>query len=532
MRLVASLIFFVSFFISQAQNLTLQNAYKIDQTLVGLDYIFGDVPESVFYFTHTEEINAPVDDYSPMDGQDASFYLMDEGEPFYAFSLDSGADSVRVHATGSNESLSMDYLYFESGSNVRAIGEDDEIRFDLDFKDSINSVLLHIDNSFNILVSYLEAPENYLSKIIAMDSATLITGTFKDTLTYTDPEGEVHKYFTNDVFNGFLLSVDGNGKPNWIHTSRAVGFSLVRSVSVGEVIAYAHDVIFGTQLDILNLEGDTISTQYLNNVSIMHIEAYEDNTVAMCGNYYRTNNVPDMDLGEGELILPEPIAKDAFVIKYDQDFNVLWYDVIGGDAIDTATKFDFDEEGGLYLTGCIQADGIFNGGDEVYIAKGLEDIFLTYYTPDGTYQWSKVWGGDGTDIGLNIHVEDSRIYLSGVFRQTMDVDLSEDEEFILSDDVDTIDEAFFYTVYALPPPSHIVEELDNEVMVFPNPFSTSVHFNERLEDVKIFSLNGALLYQTQNVKEINLDWLPEGNYLLHGFSNQGEKVVKLISKID
>jgi hypothetical protein len=532
MKFITSLFILIICIHVQAQDLTLEHGFKVDEVLVGLDYIFGDVPESVLYFSHTHQISDPVGMHIPSDGIDASLYLMEDGEPSFAFSLDGGPDSVRMIAIGSNKALSRDYLYFQSGSNVKAIEEDDEVRFDLDFRESSNYVLLHIDNSSDILVSYLEAPENYLTKIIAMDSATLITGTFKDTLTYTDPAGEVHKYFTNDIYNGFLLSVDGNGKPNWIHTSRAVGFSLVRTVSAGEVIAYAHDVLFGTQLDILNLDGDTLSTRYLNNVSIMHIEAFEDNTLAMCGNYYRTNNVPDMDFGAGELILPDPIDKDAFVIKYDEDLNVMWYDVIGGDAIDTATKFDFDEQGGLYLTGCIQADGIFNNGGEVYIAQGLEDIFLTYYSPDGIYQWSRVWGGDGTDIGLNIHVEDLQIYLSGVFRETMDVDLKEEEEFILMDNVDALDEAFFYTVYSIDGPSSTKNFDEKKTVVYPNPFKDRISLREELKNVEIYTMTGKLLFEKENVKEINFNFLPSGIYLLQGSRVNGNIISELITKLD
>jgi hypothetical protein len=252
----------------------------------------------------------------------------------------------------------------------------------------------------------------------------------------------------------------------------------------------------------------------------------------MCGNYYRTNNVPDMDFGAGELILPDPIDKDAFVIKYDEDLNVMWYDVIGGDAIDTATKFDFDEQGGLYLTGCIQADGIFNNGGEVYIAQGLEDIFLTYYSPDGIYQWSRVWGGDGTDIGLNIHVEDLQIYLSGVFRETMDVDLKEEEEFILMDNVDALDEAFFYTVYSIDGPSSTKNFDEKKTVVYPNPFKDRISLREELKNVEIYTMTGKLLFEKENVKEINFNFLPSGIYLLQGSRVNGNIISELITKLD
>ena len=75
----------------------------------------------------------------------------------------------------------------------------------------------------------------------------------------------------------------------------------------------------------------------------------------------------------------------------------------------------------------------------------------------------------------------------------------------------------------------IVNEVDEEVQIFPNPL-ISGNLNLAInngQDYKlvIFNLLGKLVYETQFKNEINLDFLPEGVYLLR-FENQLNGEVK------
>jgi hypothetical protein len=71
-----------------------------------------------------------------------------------------------------------------------------------------------------------------------------------------------------------------------------------------------------------------------------------------------------------------------FLLKYDQELNLLWARTWGGEKGESARVAVVDPLGNILITGHTFSEG-----------RGGGDIFLLSYTPDGELNWSQTWGG-------------------------------------------------------------------------------------------------------------------------------------------
>lgn len=453
-----------------SQNIFFDSAFKIDNAETGINYLYEDDElDGSLFFSHKEEVPM-FNDHIPADGVDVSIYDIGLDYIEYGFSMDGGEDDVVMFTASENEETGSAIIIANTGKSLSVFNEE-EVLVNFSFEDSLNTVILHASVN-DVNYALISANENVLYKTASYGNSFLISGSFRDSMVYTAPDGTVSTFKNNSTYNGFLLSIDEFANVEWVHLSPTIGYNLIRTIAITkDNIIFPHDVIFGTQFTLLDFDGNTISSEYLQGVAMLDIDVDLENNIAICGNYYSTGGTADMDFGSGELILPTADEKDAFLIMYDDQLNLIWSQVIGGKEIDTATNFDFDDDGGIYLTGCIQSDGIFDGGSEIFEADGLEDIFISHYNSDGQYDWSHIFGGGGTDIGLNVVASEGSVVLSSIFRQSMDINPSDSLTFMLEDTNDEYDQAFFYVEFSEELESDIKHIAANNINLSPNPTS-------------------------------------------------------------
>jgi len=122
---------------------------------------------------------------------------------------------------------------------------------------------------------------------------------------------------------------------------------------------------------------------------------------------------------------------DIFVTKINSDGTYGWTQTIGGTGIDIAEDVTTDSSGNIYITGLFQGENIdfdFSAGSDLHSSHKDSgdtnytlDMFVTKINSDGTYGWTKTFGGIGMEFGKGITVDSSEnIFITGYFQETVD----------------------------------------------------------------------------------------------------------------
>lgn len=116
----------------------------------------------------------------------------------------------------------------------------------------------------------------------------------------------------------------------------------------------------------------------------------------------------------------------GFVAKYDMNFNLVWMKNLGTVSFDNAvmkTFCDVDDDGSIYLTG---QGYIFSDldPDTPVVALPANGIFFAKYDSTMRFQFVKaITGPTSNNFGTDIKTDAlHNIYLTGTFRNTIDVD--------------------------------------------------------------------------------------------------------------
>ncbi len=95
---------------------------------------------------------------------------------------------------------------------------------------------------------------------------------------------------------------------------------------------------------------------------------------------------------------------DAFLSKFDANGTFLWAKTWGGGIVlpggpvgrDVASGLVLDSNGNVYVSGCYQYTVDFDPGPgsatHTSNANSMNNIYLSKFSPDGTFQWVRAWG--------------------------------------------------------------------------------------------------------------------------------------------
>jgi hypothetical protein len=264
-----------------------------------------------------------------------------------------------------------------------------------------------VDASGNLyMVGFFE------SSTITLGSYTLTNAGYEDMyLVKYDANGNV-LWATNgggtegDIANSVMTDASGNLYVAGFFGSPAITFGsyTLTNSGGGDVFLVKYDV----NGNVLWAKS-AIGTGYEGAYSI---------AVDASGNPYLAGCFGSSTITFGSYTLTNAGDLNVFLVKYDDNGNVLWAKSAEGTYYDFAYYVAVDASGNPYLAGYFQSDTI-TFGSYTLTSAGIEDIFLTKYDSDGNVLWAASAGGTDIDVAYSVAMDASENpYLAGCFLST------------------------------------------------------------------------------------------------------------------
>ena len=119
--------------------------------------------------------------------------------------------------------------------------------------------------------------------------------------------------------------------------------------------------------------------------------------------------------------LESPDIFDSFIIKYDEDGDLLWAMNSSSNYINYGKGAATDNAGNCYIAGYFYESLTFGG--LTLTSSGRKDIYLAKIAPDGDVLWLKRGGGSLEDASTTIAVNgEGEVFLTGYFEGTANFD--------------------------------------------------------------------------------------------------------------
>jgi hypothetical protein len=131
----------------------------------------------------------------------------------------------------------------------------------------------------------------------------------------------------------------------------------------------------------------------------------------------------DFDPGQGKDVHTAAGVRDAFVTRLKADGSYGWTTVLGGpDATVTIRGLCLNTSGDILLTGSFSGSADFDpgAGVDVHTAPGDASAFVTKLHSDGSYGWTRTFGGSSYARGGKVVTDpNGGIYVAGDFQSTV-----------------------------------------------------------------------------------------------------------------
>ncbi len=278
----------------------------------------------------------------------------------------------------------------------------------------------------------------------------LLTGSFRGKVDFHPGRGR-DKIESNGATDIFLTILRTDGSYGWTRTiggrGEDQGFAVtIDSAGSISLVGYFHDTVDfnpgpGVDEHTSNGAEDVFVTKLgpdgsyrwtrtwggtdINGDIAFGIATDGTGAVIVCGEYRGT---VDFNPGRGKDIRTSNGERDFFITKLGPDGSYRWTHTVGGVQNDSANAVTVDADGNSYVTGAFEKRVDFNprGGGDVRFGNDFFDVYVIKLGPDGSYQWTKTFGGKAIESGFGIALDGTQILaVTGNFSGTVDFDPSE-----------------------------------------------------------------------------------------------------------
>jgi hypothetical protein len=279
-----------------------------------------------------------------------------------------------------------------------------------------------------------------------------VVGMFNGWPVDFDPGTGVDPHYPNGGEDAYLTKFNSTGTFQWARTWGGTDWDCGNGVAVdgaGNVYVtgffqtgYGQDVDFdpGPGVDNHKVTGGNWNDVFLSKFSptgnFMWAKTWGGDTwdigydidIDSSYNVYVTgyyNGTCDFNPNAGVDSQPNNGDYDVFVSKISATGNYMWARTWGGSGRDIGKALAVDGSGNVCVTGLYQGTPDFDPGSgiDMHSSNGQEDVFLSRISTNGTWSWSKTWGGVSLDEGTGVGMDASgNIYTAGCFTGIVDLD--------------------------------------------------------------------------------------------------------------
>jgi hypothetical protein len=160
--------------------------------------------------------------------------------------------------------------------------------------------------------------------------------------------------------------------------------------------------------------------------SHLYIAVSEDGFIYVAGGFYEE---VDFDPSENSQILSSNGFSDIFVLKLNQEGQLLWVNSYGSSDIETAHSLALDADGNVFITGYFRAAIDFNPGPDSYILSpiGGRNTYVLKLNTNGEFLWVAGLLG-GISQGFSIALDNlGNSYTVGDFINIVDFNPGKEE---------------------------------------------------------------------------------------------------------
>ncbi len=265
---------------------------------------------------------------------------------------------------------------------------------------------------------------------LAIDSEdnVLISGEFRLTVDFNG--SEMGGTYTSNGYNDvFVTRLGADGRHHWTRAFGGTSSDTGDAVAVdskGDVFVAGSfwktvdfDAVGGTAKRTSTGKNDVYLVHYRADGAFIDVKTFggastdlakdvaldaKDNIV-LDGLFFGTS---DFDPGPGTDLRNSAGYYDVFVTRLSAGGDYDWTRTIGGIDDEEAGGVAVDDHGNVYLTGAFQDTVVFDpvGQSDTFTSPGGYSTFVTRLHHDGSYGWTRVFGGTATGYGRGLVVAD------------------------------------------------------------------------------------------------------------------------------